>query len=728
MALSQGPSQGQVSLSWTPPSGQFNGYLIELKIGSGNFAPQNDTAHLVPAGATGLTVTLATNAPDFADYTVRMQAVNGTATSAYSNEAVYFRPLNPPLSLVATLDWNTLNASLQWQKDSTGADGCSLQRVQCDSLGNDSGSWTDLPLSSPSATSYIDSGLVQNTYYHYRVANLHGTSSTSPECYSNLIIAGVASPTIVASGYDIQRDATVIDWATTPDAGTVQMMERAPSDGQGNPTGSWITLTLPSSGQAEYLDTTCQECMTYIYRLSNVHGQWISRPAYSRIITTQMFSPVGLQASPTVNGINLTWTNHSLAATQVVLERFAGQSTSTPLDITLAPGATSYLDSASSLGYYTYQIHAENGGNLSPLLSSDSVFTATLNPPDALLFTDSQLTLPSATDGAIEPNGAWALLSSQYSPPNWDIQILSNNDPWAQHQLPSNSKNLNYSLKVDMQDHPHTVYILQDPSDPNYVFLTHLWFDGSAWQSEQIFHYQLPSFQVLLDWVLDASGNPQMIVAQTVAGSSYISTDNLVYVHKSGGNWVAEGMTGLNPAIYLSSYCISLDNLGTPHILVSDTSSNYSVCSPNAQGNWAAETIAPLHPSSSSSTQDSVIRAAWRDSGNAVIFVQRYTLDPSMDACLLAEEKISGAWQAPVTLESLGGVSMTAESSDHSRFAEALYSPLGLKIYDKRGGTWHQTLVAPPNTSIWIQSGFDSLGHLHVLQDHGGTVYTDFHE
>jgi len=93
---------GSVELSWTDNTGNATGYVVERRAGSGSYAQMGST---LPASATAFTDT--TVAP-FTTYTYRVKAVNGNASSSYSNEVTvktYSRNENSSINVRYTGIW-----------------------------------------------------------------------------------------------------------------------------------------------------------------------------------------------------------------------------------------------------------------------------------------------------------------------------------------------------------------------------------------------------------------------------------------------------------------------------------------------------------------------------------------------------------------------------------------------------------------------------------------------
>lgn len=730
VTITQGVLPHQVVLRWTPPTSKVSGYLVDLKIGAGAFTAQNGMSNLVPAAAIELDVTLADTSPDDVDYIVRMRAVNGSAISDDSNEATYHMPLNAPTFLKGTLDFTDLSMHLTWKRNSTAADGYSLQRVLCDSRGIELGPWTDLPNTNQTEVSYQDSGLTQNAFYRYRVRNKHGDTLSAP-CETGQLIDGIVPPTITSCYYDLIGVRDILNWVSPQQDGTVLTVERAPADAQGRPTGDWVQL--PALTSPQYLDTSIAESTTYVYRLTNVHSPWSSLPALSGPVTTQLFSPVSLSATPAQDGIHLAWTDRSVAATSVVLSRWAGFNfVGHPETVSLPPSANTYSDLSPSLGYYTYRVSAANGSATSPMIDGDTVQVTTPNPPDALDLASSNLNFQQdLRDAALAPDGSWALLSN--TSPIWattpQYTIASTVGAWPSAQLPSPLVSGDPRLEVDGLGHPHTLFQIQDPSDTSHSILVHEWFDGSSWQTETLAG-NLPHSWIGIDWTLAPDGSPQALIKPDLNDSPA----SLVWVRKVAGQWQATALAGMT-AFFVNDggFRIDVDPSGVTRVLLANHSGTMYVCAQDAQGLWTPELLPSLPVPSIN--LNGTLMFTWRDQDNCVVVVSATNQAPSPNmGYLLVIEKVAGVWQTPSVMERLSysvGFNLLfaqALSSDRSRIAFAGASELGLKAYEWKADGWHQTLVAAPDALMHVGAGIDSTGHLRILLEQSGSTFKEFHE
>ncbi len=422
-------NQPGVSISWSRNSTLSTGLLLERA--------QSD-AYGNPTGSwTSLTVAdpLASSYLDTTTtmgtyYTYRVTNTRGKVSSSTSPASgAIFTGLPAPSQPTATYDFARAGMSVTWTKNTTFNDGVKIERIETNSYGTQTGAWTELTPTDPTANTFLDTGVVSNTYYAYRVSNLRNGFSSPTSWSSYPAFAGLPAPSFVSAYWDSNKGGVYLYWSAygTYDAFSI---ERATCDSSGQLKGTWSTVATPSGSTTSYIDFSTQELTYYLYRVSGVRGQTNSLAVSSYTVNTPMAAPTGLTATAAAGGAQLTWQNHSTSATQIVVRRGPASNTYTYTDVAiLSSTTTSYVDPLAHLGYYHYTVVAKAG--FSEAVSASTIF-ATPNPPDALTLTNSTKAFPDAADAALTPTGTWALATT--SP----FGMLSNNDPWTPY-FPNNS-------------------------------------------------------------------------------------------------------------------------------------------------------------------------------------------------------------------------------------------------------------------------------------------------
>jgi hypothetical protein len=709
----------EITLTWTPPGGSFDGYELEGKVGSDAFQKLHDG--LIPNTYTSLILTFYSTAPEDT-YGFRLRAARGGAFSPYSNEASYTRGPNAPGQPTASFDWTTGSVSLAWNRNTTMSDGLRIERAECTQYGYVTGTWTSLPTPAPLASTYSDTGATPNLYYTYRITNLKGSRASQPSAQSQAVYTGLAAVSWINAAYDTGQAGVVVSWGsnTTVAADGVRL-ERSDSDASGNSQGNWAVVTMPAGYRSSFLDQNVVEGGRYFYRVANLYGTTATTPCmmyYSVLVP--MLAPTGLQAVSTQGGIQLTWQNRSTTANQVVIRRNPSLGTTSDIAI-LSPGTTAYLDVPTSLGYYTYTVVAKNGTQEA---SGDSVKAATLNPPSALALSTTTLNLPSAADAALRPAGSWAFATA--SP----FGVLSNNDPWTANFPGGAGRGADPIIQVDRQGWPHAVYATAVSYGAS-TSLVHLWYDGTLWKSETMASAVVPSTSANMGWTyrLDSAGNPHLLLDHVTANQPYGgATASLSYVHKVNGAWVEESLAGLSPVVFnIGTFHLTLDDSDIPHVLLGNWSSviDYVRTGPGA---WTSTTIPTV---SAAAGWYDFVDSLWIDGNNGWVFYHSYA--GFGDALNVVQMK-NGTWlpsQAlePKALSNSANSGRCAFSPDRSRVAILAPTSLGFKVFHQAADGWQETLVADPSAGwAWVMRlGFDANQKAHILLS-AGNGYTDSHE
>jgi len=714
----------QITLSWVAPTAAFDGYELEGRLGTDPFEKLH--TGLIPSSYQSVLLSFVATAPDNTIYAFRLRVARGSTFSAYSNEATHTRGPNTPGQPTGAYDWDRNGVSLAWTRNTTSSDGLRVERAECTVLDTQTGPWVSLPVPDPLASTYLDPSADANRYYLYRVTNLYGTQAGQPSTLSSAISTGLEAPFSLRAYYDDGYGGVLITWAAAAPQVDGRLLERSDCALDGTPLGNWTQLAQLPGASVSFVDRATADGKNYAYRLTNLHGQVASPTTqYPVAVWVPLLAPVNLQVVPTAGGMQLTWENRSLGATQVIVRRSPGSGGSSDLAV-LSPGATTYLDAAPELGYYLYWVSAKNAHTESGSLS---VFAGTLNPPGALALTATPLNLPGAADAALRPLGSWVLAGD--SP----FGIQSNGDPWPAIAPAGAIRPTNPIVQVDRLGWPHAVYASPLTGTTDQYTLSHLWFDGTGWQSEPIVTAKLPSGGATPAWTfqLDSLGTPRLLVDHATAAYPYGgSTAGLSYVHKEGGTWIEEPLAGLVPAIpSLGSFRLRLEDTDVPHLLLGAGTSVLD-CVRTGPGAWSSATV-PTGPVTAGWYD--FLDGVWIDGANGWIFHESFLNGDTAVRGHWATELRGGTWQAPVLLGSqvqvnawLGTKAEVAISPDRTRLAVLYRSTPGIRVYHLAADGWHATLL-PSDAGSWplFEVGFDGAQKIHILLSHP-YGYTDFHE
>jgi len=716
-----GATPGELDFTWTRPTGSFDGYEFEAKVGSEAFTKIHQG--LLPSSWDSAYLYLDETAPDNTAYAFRMRAAKGTTYSSYSNEATYLRGPNAPSQPSAAYDWDTSSVRLTWTRNTTGSDGLKIERAECTAYGSPTSAWLSLPVIDPLASSYSDSGVASNVRYTYRITNLHGTRASTPSASSGPVLAGLDSILSVYTSWDSAAGGVKLTWYTMESHATGVKVERVDCDASGTIVGTWVTLPVPDGTTSSYLDASALEAKVYRYRMSNLHGQaasLVSPESYP--IWIPLLSPTNLQVVATQTGMQLTWQNRSQVATEITVRRSPSYTYTNDIAI-LSPGSTSYEDPVTALGYYTYTIVTKGNGQEA---YSNPAAASTPNRPDSLHLTTTPLGLPQATDASIRPAGTWAYANGQ------PFGILSNNDPWPPTFPPNVTRWAFPIVQVDRQGWPHALYAAQITGSTDLA-LTHLWYNGSVWQSELLLNARIAYSSANAGWTfrLDSTGTPHVLVDRLLNNDSFGgTTTSLTYVHKVGGTWVAESMASASPSVSnIGTFHISLEDTDVPHVLLGNWGTVIDYVR-TGEGTWTSTT---LPTGAVSGGWYDFLDSIWVDARTGWVFYESYLTGGSGYGLWVLQMK-DGVWGAPKLLgarehDGSTTTAQTAISPDRSRIAVLFKTSAGLKCFHQDAADWHETFVAPPATvSYWLRIGFDGNQKVHILTLGNPSGYTEYHE
>lgn len=228
----------------------------------------------------------------------------------------------------------------------------------------------------PTDDSFTQDGLSSNAVYRFRVsatANSVTSDYLTSEDITTLMIPD-SSLTLQATAESI-----TLNWTIDDTDGTSIEVQRCDGAGCTNFRDTFGSPIGPLD--TTYTETGLSEVSTYRFRLRVVQGttgysDWLT----SADITTLPFAPTNMTATaPTYSTTNLTWTNNSLAATGIQVQRCVGDGCTDYTDVAaspLAPTATTYNEAGLTGGTtYRYRIRAISASTRSDWLESGDVTT-----------------------------------------------------------------------------------------------------------------------------------------------------------------------------------------------------------------------------------------------------------------------------------------------------------------------------------------------------------------
>jgi len=535
--------------------------------------------------------------------------------------------------------------------------------------------------------------------------------------YSNVaeIKTPLLPPTYVAAAYSVADGGILIKWETLSRLTDRYVLERAPCDAAGAPTGAWASLALPNPAATTFVDKAVAETQGYLYRVTAWSGTASSTTKGPSLrAVTPPLAPTAFTAQALPDTVGLTWVNQSRTATQIKITRVvSGGYGPTVLVATLPGTATSFQDANLPLGYYLYTLSVSDGQSTT---TGPALYAAPANPNGSPSLTASTQTVSlSVSSFALSPGGLWAFGTSfpfTVLPATWGT--------WPAWTSPASVYDgLQDSLRLDAQSRPHALYASQTAST---TVLNHAWFDGNAWVTEVI--AQAPSTSNLSfanTYGLDQTGSPQALL-YTPAG--------LRYTRKVAGAWVQEDIDPSNTLA--GNWHLFLDPSDTPHVLFT-TLTDSREYSRNADGTWTRQIL----PNTMSTFvgihfEDGV----WADANTAWVFYKIPDVANLANDAFWAMQKVGGTWQPPVLLTSFPSTGIAdrpsvALSPDGKRVVVVFAQKNGLFLFTQPAQGWVESLLPIPSVdSPSYKAAFDGGNHLHILvkPSYFVTDLVDFHE
>ncbi len=304
-------------------------------------------------------------------YSVDIGVFNSTwATNYYWNGSAGSITISttqaPPAPSNLSATAGTGQVSLSWSA-STGAASYNVYR------GTAAGGESATPLATNiTATSYVDSSVINGTKYFYKVAavNAGGTSGMSNEV-SATPAAPKLSPPAAPTGLtatQVGRRAT-LEWTASSGATSYNVYRGTTSDGEGTtPIATGITTT-------SFTNTGLTKGQTYFFKVAAVNAggtSALSNEASTQLDVSAPLSPTGLTATPGRRRAMLSWTASSGATSYNVYRGTAsGAESATPVATGIT--TTSFTNTGLTNGTeYFFKVAAVDGGGTSGLSNEAS--------------------------------------------------------------------------------------------------------------------------------------------------------------------------------------------------------------------------------------------------------------------------------------------------------------------------------------------------------------------
>jgi hypothetical protein len=314
-------------------------------------------------------------------YQIRAHNHDNSLYSSYSGIATVKTPLSAP-TLLAAATPSATQVDLSWTDNSSVEDDFHIERC----TGATCTSFAALTTVNTGTTMYSDTGLAVDTVYRYRV-RAHEHTDGNYSAYASIVSATTAPNDPSALTATASSDlAIVLSW--TDNSAVESDFHIESCDGAG--CTDFAEIATVAANVRTYTDSGLSENTLYRYQVrAHAHGGNLYS-GYSAIgsATTLLVAPSGLAATTIDHGeIDLTWDDNSTVESDYHIERCAGATCTSFVEITTAAANATALFSTglteNTVYRYRVRAHEHAGGNYS---SYSAIVFATTTPraPSAL--------------------------------------------------------------------------------------------------------------------------------------------------------------------------------------------------------------------------------------------------------------------------------------------------------------------------------------------------------
>lgn len=701
-------SGSRIDLDWTDTSNDETWFRIERREGTGNWIDLIDlTGNTTSHSDTGLLVDTV--------YTYRIRSGNAAGLSSPGNEASATTStgsaINAPanLSAVAVSD---REINLNWSDESNNEISFRVQRRQ------GTGSWAEIASLAPNTTTYLDSGLAQETSYSYRVLAAGDGVFSSPSNEVTATTQGEPPPSAPANLVASASSMSQIDlsWSDTSGNETGFRVERK----TGN--DSFTVLADLAANATTYSDTGLASNTTYLYRVRAVNAAGLSSPSSEAQATTPTQpvpeAPTQLQnVSQDFSKVSLAWIDNAGDEDGYRIQRKKGSNQFEQI-ADLPAGTTSFEDTdVTDYQTYVYYVYAYNeigSSAFSNILTVDIPF---FHPSNLAVqaISSNQVNLSWSDNSAVETSyriqrrngtGPWITIVNvgenvnSYS----DLTVEPQTNYTYRVQGIRHSFSSEYTATVSLttpavqppaapsglviasQGQDHVVLQWNDSSANETGFRVERTTNGGGWETlvelgQEVFNYtdnqvtELASYEYRVIGFNDGGSSPSSNVVSTI----------IDFVHPTG----------------LVATALSSERIDVTWQDNSSAEGNYRLERKSAQGNF--ESLAVL-AAGSESYSDTDVDPLSTYTYRVTAFLEDLESLPSNEASATTPN-IPAPGSATNLVAVLEGNSHIALSWTDNSLNES-----GFRLERMIGtGGWSQLNIAPPNTSSFQDSAIGEL-------------------
>lgn len=468
--------------------------------------------------------------------------------------------------------------------------------------------------------------------------------------------------------------------------------------------GAWHALATLQASSSTYLDRGPFVAGQPVrYRLVATREAQESNPSEGYSAGFPPTPVSDLTASTEPEGVRLRWSAPPISDQAFAVCRCGIGSAiccSTATDHPLPASTTEYLDPAPP-GAYAYEVSSRFS---SPGLADGSAFTEALaSPTGTPSLAGHLIRLPGDAIGvARDSAGRYGTVhGGSYYPPStgqMTVRFTGAGSP-PDRDFGSAHGWVSPFVVYDAQDHLHVMLLVPVTGDPA-VALVHAWYDGSAWQEEQVVRRPFDS-PLTVRFTLSAAGT--LHAAWSVAGSGQVE-----YAGRGAGGWAVEDLVPLLSPLGLpmSLTGLAVDGTGIPTVLACG-SSGCAVARKDA--GWVVEGV----PSGPYVTLDATF------AGAALLGERCVGGPPNPGGQIFLDERTAAGWAPEVVVEDyaqclpidFGG---TVDARDGSR-RMVFTGPIGRLHLRFREGSGDWTSIATGLQMYRPLAWFDSANKVHVV-------------
>jgi titin len=384
-----GNTASTISVSWT--NNATNATAIELQSCSGVNCSSFADASISPLASSATAATLSSLTAGGV-YRVQIRAQNAYGNSAWltSGNLVAFGGIG------STSNLNSSSVQLNWTPAANSSDFTVYN--------NTGGTPVFVASVSGGTSSYVVTGLSGSTTYSFLVRSFDSSGNSDQNSNSASVTTPAVTPPSAPTGLFVASQSTSaisIQWTNTASNATGIAIQRCV--GTSCSSYSQLAGSPLSSTTTSYVDSTVTSGVVYSYEIqaqgpSGTTSAWVQLTNVSATLVAPVAAAGFTVGTITTNAITFSWTNVSMTATSVIIQRCSGSNCTPSVAIAgspFTPSTTTVTDTGlSGNTTYNYSIVESNSAGNSAALASGNITTLTGADTAASILTASSAHVP----------------------------------------------------------------------------------------------------------------------------------------------------------------------------------------------------------------------------------------------------------------------------------------------------------------------------------------------